>query len=67
MNNNLFLEQVDIRDTEKLIEVFEKHAPVVSVFHFAGNGSHSHMKNTISLLRAMHEAECKEIFYSSSC
>lgn len=71
-------EKCDLREKEKLDKIFEKHAPVHSVIHFAGLKAvgvsvsqplyyyECNVGGTVSLLQVMEKYSCKNIIFSSS-
>ncbi|KAB7887424.1 UDP-glucose 4-epimerase GalE [Poseidonibacter ostreae] len=77
INKSIIFEEGDIRDTDKLKEVFEKHS-IDSVIHFAGLKAvgesveqplkyyDNNVVGTLRLLEVMKEFNCKKIVFSSS-
>ena len=77
INKSIIFEQGDIRDTDKLKEVFEKHS-IDSVIHFAGLKAvgesvdqpikyyDNNVVGTLRLLEVMKEFNCKKMVFSSS-
>ena len=77
INQDIIFEQGDIRDTQRLQEVFEKY-DIDSVIHFAGLKAvgesvekpleyyDNNVVGTLRLLEVMQEYNCKKIVFSSS-
>lgn len=74
---SLIFYQADIRDKQALTDIFSKE-PVSAVMHFAGlkavgesceqplNYYHNNVYGTLVLIEAMHEANVKQLVFSSS-
>ncbi len=77
VNKKIIVEEGDIRDTQRLTEVFDKYK-IDSVIHFAGLKAvgesvelplkyyDNNIYGTICLLEVMKEFDCKKIVFSSS-
>lgn len=75
---DFFFEECDLRDKALLDSIFEKHAPVHSVIHFAGLKAvgvsvsqplfyyENNVGGTVTLLQVMEKHLCKNIIFSSS-
>ena len=75
---DFYFEECDLRDKDKLNNVFEKYAPIHSVIHFAGLKAvgvsvsqplvyyENNVGGTVTLLQTMEKHSCKNIIFSSS-